>query len=322
MKRKVLCALAAMMLSSSSSFADNTEEGRRHFQRGVQFFKEQDFRGALIEFKRAYEVAPNYKVLYNLGQTSLELQDYAAALSAFRRYLDEGGNDIPQDRQKQVQAEIKKLEGRVARVTVRTNVEGADVLVDDVVVGKTPLASPLVVSAGRRKIAVSKAGSPPQSRAIDVAGGDETTVDLEIAEPTTQVVTQPPPSGENNPPAVVIHTAPAQAPSSGGGISAPTVIGIITTGTLAVGTIVMGSLALVSKSQFDDALNTPGAAAKIADARDKTRTFAVATDIVGATTIAAGIVTLVLAFTTKSSPKHEGARFDVGPTGASLFGSF
>src|SRR5436190_16322961 len=105
--------IVAFLLLASSAFADNTEEGRQHFQRGVQFYKEGDFRGALIEFKRAYEIAPNYKVLYNLGQTSLELQDYAAALTAFKRYVDEGAREVPKDRKQQVESEIKKLEGRV-----------------------------------------------------------------------------------------------------------------------------------------------------------------------------------------------------------------
>src|SRR5690349_16550442 len=79
----------------------DTEEAKSHFQRAVELFHEADFRAALIEFQRAYDAAPNYKVLYNLGQTSLELQDYAGALKAFRGYLDGGGREIPAARRTQ-----------------------------------------------------------------------------------------------------------------------------------------------------------------------------------------------------------------------------
>ena len=84
-----------MVATPLAARADNTEEAKSHFQRAVDLFHEADFRAALIEFQRAYDAAPNYKVLYNLGQTAQELQDYAGALKAFRGYLDGGGREIP-----------------------------------------------------------------------------------------------------------------------------------------------------------------------------------------------------------------------------------
>jgi hypothetical protein len=328
MRKLFLLLLLFFIAAPAPALAQNNmDEGRKHFQSGVQFYKEGDFRAALIEFKRAYEAAPNYKVLYNLGQTNLELQDYAQALTSFQKYLTDGGKDIPKDRRQTVDGEIKKLEGRVAKVIIKTNVEGADILVDDVVVGKTPLASPVLVSAGRRKLAIVKAGTGQQSRTVDLAGGDESTVDLEIAaQQTTQTNPNPPvDSGGSNPPPIVISQPPPPTIAAGGGTSTATWIGIVATAALGAGAIVTGSLALVSKSQFDDALNqSPGSSTKIADARDKTRTFALATDILAGTAIAGAVVTVILAITTKGAPKTEekSVRLDVGPTGAGVSGVF
>lgn len=313
--------ILAIVLCTSAAFAQSTDEGRSHFQRGVQFYKESDFRAALIEFKRAYESAPNFRVLYNLGQTSLELQDYAAALTAFRKYLDDGGKEIPRDRRAQVEAELKKLEGRVARVMIKTNLDGADVLVDDVAVAKTPLSSPILVSAGRRKIAIARPGGGQQSRTVDVAGGDETSVDLEIA--VQQPVTAPPEGTKNSTPVIV--TQPPPVAMTGGGPSTATWIGIVTTSALGVGAIVTGTLAVVSKSQFDEALDqSPGVSTKIVDAREKARTFALATDVLAGTAIAGAFVTVILALTTKgaSKPVEAALHLDVGPTGAGFSGTF
>ena len=149
-------ALVLTLAVSTTAYAQKTDEARSRFGRGVELFKENDYRAALIEFKRAYELAPNYKVLYNLGQTSLELQDYASALKTFEQYLREGGKDVPSKRKAEVEAELGKLRTRVAKITVEVNVEGAEVSIDDIVVGRTPLTEPLTVSAGRRKISVSK----------------------------------------------------------------------------------------------------------------------------------------------------------------------
>src|SRR5438876_6791259 len=74
------------------------DEAAAHFRRGVDLFKEADFRGALIEFRRANQLAPSFRVLYNIGQCYLELQDYGGALRSFQAYLSEGGKGIPRDR--------------------------------------------------------------------------------------------------------------------------------------------------------------------------------------------------------------------------------
>jgi hypothetical protein len=192
-------------------------------------------------------------------------------------------------------------------------------------VGKTPLSSPVLVSAGRRKIAVSKAGSGQQSRTVDVAGGDDANVDLEITtQPTT--ATNPPPTdsgSSSNPVIVTAPPPPAAAHAGGGGPSSATWIGIVTTTTLGIGAIVTGSLALVSKSQFDEAINQP-ASTKIADMREKTKTFALVTDVLAAAASAGLVVTVILALTTKGSAKEteSAIHIDIGPLGASLSGRF
>jgi Tfp pilus assembly protein PilF len=69
--------LVTSILSSSTAFAqppakpthEATRDAGKHFQRGVALFNEADYAGALAEFKKAYELAPNPAVLYNIGQT-------------------------------------------------------------------------------------------------------------------------------------------------------------------------------------------------------------------------------------------------------------
>jgi tetratricopeptide (TPR) repeat protein len=143
------------------------EEARTRFSRGVELYKEGDFRAAIIEFNRAYEVAPNFRVLFNIGQAQQELQNYAAALDAFERYLKDGGGEVPPDRAEHVRGEIQKLVGRVASITVKVNVSGATLRVDDVNVGTTPIAARIRISAGRRKISVSKSGYQSVTQDLD-----------------------------------------------------------------------------------------------------------------------------------------------------------
>jgi hypothetical protein len=317
----------AMFTASLPAHANGTEDARSHFTRAVELFKEGDFRAALIEFQRAYDAAPNYKVLYNLGQTSLELQDYASALKAFRGYLDGGGKDISPQRRAQVEGDLKKLESRIARVEITVNVEGADVTIDDVSVGKSPLREPVLVSEGRRKIAATKAGLTPTTRVIDVAGGDRPKVSLELVEPPSpQVITVTQPANhEGGTQQVVAPQPPAPTVRTTTGPSTAFWVGVSITGVLAVGTGVLGALALSAKNTFDSRVSQVGVTtAQVDDARNQTRAFALATDITGGVAIAAAITTIVLAFTTHSTHvvrESKQPRFFFGPGGFGLAGT-
>jgi hypothetical protein len=151
-------------------------EAGKHFQRGVTLYNEADFRAALVEFRRAYETAPNAAVLYNIGQTYYQLQNYAAALMALGRYLTEAGPTAPHRRE--VEQTIDTLQTRVGKVAVSTSAPGADITVDDELVGKTPLDDAVLVSIGRRKITALRDGRVTETRFVDVAAGDTITVSL------------------------------------------------------------------------------------------------------------------------------------------------
>ncbi|HUJ57598.1 MAG TPA: hypothetical protein VLX92_03885 [Kofleriaceae bacterium] len=187
---KLNLGLAVLLAASIAHAQAPTDDARTHFNRGTELYDANNFRGALVEFQRAYELAPNYRLLYNIGQVDLELQDYAAALTALTRYLREGGPDVPRDRLQQVNQDIERLKGRVGTVTVQT-VAGAEVLVDDASVGYAPLPDPIPVNAGRHKFTVHAAGRDPVTRVIDVAGLEKLTVALALPTGDTGAVHPP-----------------------------------------------------------------------------------------------------------------------------------
>ncbi len=254
------------------------EDASQRFKAGVAFYKDKDFAAALVEFKRAYELLPNYNVLYNLGQTARELKDYAAALTAFERYLREGGAKIPPARRKEVSLAIDELRRKVGKLKVSVSVDGAEIVVDDVRVGVSPLAEPVVVNAGRRKLEASRAGYVPAQRIVDVASTEETSVSLDLA----KIGASPPKAEPVPPPAAKVP------PLVGWGVLAGT-------GAFVVAAGVTGGLALSAHGSLKTALATfPGDAATITAAQGKTRTFSVATDALGGIAVAGAVTTAVL----------------------------
>jgi len=309
-----VCCLAAASVQAAGPGAGTSaptreakEEAQRRFEAGKDLYEENDFRGALIEFKRAYQLAPHFKLLYTIAQVHYQLQDYAASLQAFEKYLADGGRDVPGPRRAEVEKEIERLKTRVAKVEIVCNKSGAEVAVDEVEVGTTPLSKPVVVSAGRRRISVSMKGKATVSRVVEFAGGDTTSMTIELQDDDAKA--KPAPTATSTTPA-----APPSRPVSTGAW-----IGWGVTGVLAAGTVITGVLALQSSKDLADERETPNVGSgALNDASSKTSALALTTDILGAATIVAGGVSLYFTLKKPSNAVQVG----VGPAAVVVLGRF
>lgn len=189
--RGFIAAMTSLLLCQAPAQAQiaspRAQEASTRFQRGVDLYQSGDIRAALIEFKRAYSIKPHYQLLFNIGQASAELRDYVAARKSLSSYLEEGGQKISAQRRAMVRAEIKRLSSYLAEVTLKLSVSGVSIRVDDIETQLPAGGKPLLLSAGRRKIEISKAGYKKWKRVLDIAGEERIplTVQLEALRPAT-----------------------------------------------------------------------------------------------------------------------------------------
>ena len=155
-------------------------EAKQRFDRGYELYEEGDYPLALIEFNRAYELVPNYRVLYNIGQVCIQLGKYADARRALEEYVSKGGDQLPQDRRTAVNKDLVMLGRRTAFLAVGANIESAEIVVDDVAIGTTPLALPLLMDAGVHRITLRRAGYLPKTQDVTLAGGDNKAIDVTL----------------------------------------------------------------------------------------------------------------------------------------------
>jgi len=261
-----------------------TERARVHFRNGVDFYREGNFRAALIEFERAYRATPHYKLLYNLGQASLELQEDGRAIDYFRDYLREGRDELSPERQREVELEIQRLQARLAHATVTTDQSGVEIYVDGGLVGKTPLPEPLRLSVGRRRISAAKTGFVTVERTFDVASGDQLTFDFEMKTRSAELAT-------------------SQAPESPSRGLSPAAWSGIATAVLGAGAITLSILTGVAQTDFDKERQGQTSAGQLQEMRDDAKLKALGADIAwGATIVAAGVTGVLLL--TNSGPER------------------
>jgi tetratricopeptide (TPR) repeat protein len=271
--------LVCLRAHAQPAAAVDLEAGRHHFDRGVEYYRDGNVTAALIEFKRAYATAPNYRVLYNLGQVSNTLGDYTAAESYFQQYLKDGGAEIDSARRRDLENTLGKLAGRITTVNLTCNVAGAELFVDDVSVGTSPLAEPVRVSAGTRRLSAAISGRRRAARAVEAAGGESLAVRLVLE-----------PDREELPP--LAQTTPSGSVRESSGPGAAMWLGIAT-GALAVGAGVMGTLAVIDGSKYHDALHRSATARELDSLHDRAQVKAISTDILLGATAVTGIITVV-----------------------------
>jgi hypothetical protein len=291
-------AVPARAQSDAAARSGEIGEAAVHFRRATALYTEADYSAALAEFKRAYDLSPRWEVLFNIGQSYFQLRDYASALTTLRRFAAEGGDRISREDRSTLDAELPELAVRVARVSIVSNVDGATVLVDDQVVGTTPLREPVLMSAGSRRVTASREGRVPVEQRLAVVGGDAFTVHLDFAGAAPGAAPQAAPAG-----------GAAPAPPN----YVPTYVSLLVGAAgLGVGAT-FGVLALENKSNLDRVCAPSKAcpAASASDVSSLTRNGTISTIGFGTTVVGAAVGLLFWIATRPSgasdSPRAAGA---------------
>lgn len=293
------------------------KEAEGHFARARQLFDEGDHALALIEFQRAYDLSPNYRVLYNIGQVEIQLFHYAAARVALEKFLSDGGAEVAPQRRAQAEQDLRMLGERTAFLRVVT-IPPADVVIDDQAPIPGPFPKHLLVNAGQRKIVVSRPGYLTVTRAVTLAGGDDKEIDIDLV-----------PVPEAPKPVVVLPPSPAPTHPN----FVPAAIGWSATGALAIGAAIVGGVYLGKQADID-ALDDPKreVSRKTADdAAASAKSLAITADILGLAAIGTGLLSLYFTLrpphaeaTASSMHEVRAARsaWRLYPTPAGLAGTF
>jgi tetratricopeptide (TPR) repeat protein len=286
--------LSGLVWSSPAPAQDEaTEKARARFFQGVELYKEGIFEAALAEFKQAYQLSPSYRVLYNVGQTYFELHDYANSYLTLKEYVQRGGDELSANRRAQVDELFQKLEKRIARIDVDCNVEGADIRVDEISAGISPLPLPILVNSGPRRISAVKAGYPVTAQIVTVAGGEEVKLRLEMlaisdgrTKPATSVT-----GAIVKSPTETLESEPTKKPRR-----TMLTASVAAASTCAVATGIFGWLLLSAKSDFDaEVSKNPYSRSKAEDIRSRALTYQYLTDGFGIAALLAGGAALYLA---------------------------
>lgn len=169
--------LVGALCVASVGRADRTEAAAR-YAKGVSFYKEGDYASALAEFRAAYDAAPAWEVLFNIGLTERRLFKYGQAVRTLNRYLAEGGAKVPKDRRKDVEKELEQVRALTAAVSVGVEGGPATVFVDGEPVGTSPLTEAQLLSPGEHVFRAERTGARSEDKRLTLVSGTALRISL------------------------------------------------------------------------------------------------------------------------------------------------
>ena len=290
----LLCVL--LMTMSGQLVAGEQEEAKKAFGRGAALYKENRFAEAGDEFRKAYQLRPSWKILFNIGQCSAAAKEYGLALEAFESYLSQGGDEVPKEKRMDVIEEMRILREMVGYLTV-VGPDGASVVVDGRVRGTLPLPGPVPIGTGvNHDLEIRDDNAVLVQRTIRVNSGKTLNMDTNETENPSPV---PPTSPTEQVVADVDEHAPEEAVITEDRTKPLRIAGWATAG-LGVGALAAMAVTGVKTYSINQDKNPKE--------NDKLYNYQLATNIlvgVGSTLTVAGATMLVVAYVSRKRSKEN-----------------
>lgn len=140
---------------------------------------------ALAAFAQAFELSRDPTLLFELGRLEQELGRRARSTYAFEQFIRLATERAPASHRQLAERELKEASAVTARLSVQTNVVGAEVELeaDRGIASAEGFLVSVLLDAGERRLSFSKPGYETRSLVLELEPGEQRTlrVDLEKA---------------------------------------------------------------------------------------------------------------------------------------------
>lgn len=157
-----------------------SEGAKRDYDAGKLLFDDGDFATALLKYQAAYDATHDARLLWDVAICQKSLRHYAAAREVLERYLAEGGGLLTAGDRQDAQTLSRAIAPFTSPQTIHVAPDGAEVWVDDHLVGRAPLAAPVVLDLGTRRVRVVKEGFRTFVEDMPVGGSASTSLDVTL----------------------------------------------------------------------------------------------------------------------------------------------
>lgn len=190
--RWITLALAVLVLGAPSVAwsREPTEEelarARVFFEAGAEAASAKQWDKAFEALSECWKLKQHPLVAANLGKASLKVQRPGLAAEMFYYYLRESPQISAADK-KDTDAMLAEARSKSTAVTVDVSEPKAEVFVDDLPMGISPLSGPIYMDFGAHVVSARNEAGKVVRKTIEVVRSQETRVELDFAEKSAVV---------------------------------------------------------------------------------------------------------------------------------------
>lgn len=148
-------ALPALLVAERPAIAQPadsvTQIARQRYNEGVKAYDAGRFEDARTAFLQAYALKRHPAVLLNLGQSELRSNHHDDACNHLQQFLREYTTATPDERAI-AEKGIAEAKRKASIVVVSVDAAGADVSIDGVTIGKSPIYDPVFIKPGKHSV--------------------------------------------------------------------------------------------------------------------------------------------------------------------------
>ncbi|WP_437939886.1 PEGA domain-containing protein [Sorangium sp. So ce341] len=159
-----------------------SDKARKLYMDGVAASEKERWADAYASFVAAWALQKHYTIAGGMGTCELMLQRYVDAakhLAIYVREIEKDATATPDERAAAIRT-YAQARAKVGAVKLRVDLENAEVLVGQEVVGTVPLQDPLFLEPGTHTITVRQLGYEPASVAVELKAGQEVERSIEL----------------------------------------------------------------------------------------------------------------------------------------------
>jgi hypothetical protein len=164
-----------------ASTGDATKDAaRKHFKKGVELFKAEEYTKALESFLASDELFHHPKTVLNIANCYEKLFELPLAMTYYTLYLEEAGGEATEAEKKDIDAKMERMKDKVGRIEVEAGVTG-ELVVDGKSIGQLPAPGPMFVYAGTHSVVIKSEGKIIFSKDVKVVGDGVESIMVEEA---------------------------------------------------------------------------------------------------------------------------------------------
>lgn len=110
-KTQTVSLLLLSLLLAPRARAQDVSLAKQHYTLGAELYKRADFKGALDQFRKSYDLSKKRPLFYNIARCQESLGMYDEAIKSYQEYLQDNPKDADVVRARM--ANIQKLASRM-----------------------------------------------------------------------------------------------------------------------------------------------------------------------------------------------------------------